>query len=84
MASLKSEQLRPLLNDGRTALLEYVITEHNVYLFALTVDEPNRKIGGNRTRAGTLTTLKVYPLSIKREALAQRVTALSSVASKSR
>ena len=79
LAALKLEQLRPLLNDGRTALLEYVITENNVYLFALTVDEATRKIGGNRTRAGAVTTLKVYPLSIKREALAQRVTSLSQL-----
>ncbi len=78
LAGLKSEQLRPLLNDGRTTLLEYVITENNVYLFALTVDEVNRKTGG-RTRAGGVTTLKVYPLSIKREALAQRVTSLSQL-----
>ena len=72
LAALKSEHLRPLLNDGRTALLEYVITENNVYLFALTTDETNRKISGNR-RAGATTALKAYPLSIKREGLSLRV-----------
>jgi CHAT domain-containing protein len=76
LAALRSEQLRPLLNDSRTAILEYAITENNVYLFALTVDEANRKIAGNRTRAGAVTALKAYPLSIKREALAQRVATL--------
>jgi CHAT domain-containing protein len=83
LTALKFEQLRPLLNDSRTALLEYVITEHDVYLFALTIDEPSRRIGGHRTRAAAAqTTLKVYPLSIKREALAQRVTALSQLLQK--
>ncbi|HYJ87042.1 MAG TPA: tetratricopeptide repeat protein [Pyrinomonadaceae bacterium] len=82
LAMLKPEQLRPLLSDGRTALLEYVITENNVYLFALTVDDANKKIGGKRTRAGMVTALKVYPLSVSREALAQGVAAFSQLLSK--
>jgi CHAT domain-containing protein len=82
LAALKPEQLRPLLSDGRTALLQYVITENNVYLFALTVDDANKKIGGKRTRAGTVTALKVYPLSVSREALAQHIAAFSHLLSK--
>lgn len=74
LAPLKVEQLRPLIPDGRTALLEYVITENNVYLFVLSADETNRKLVGNRSRS--LIALKAYPLAINREGLAQRVTSL--------
>lgn len=74
LAALKVEQLRPLILDGRTALLEYVITEGNVYLFVLSADETNRKLVGNRSRS--VIALKAYPLAINREGLAQRVTSL--------
>jgi CHAT domain-containing protein/tetratricopeptide (TPR) repeat protein len=74
LAALKIEHLRPLITDGRTALLEYVITEANVYLFVLSADETNRKIGGNRSRS--VISLKAYPLEINREGLGQRVTSL--------
>ncbi len=73
LALLKPEQLRAILNDGRLALLEYVVSENNVYLFVLTADAANRRRGSNRNRAGALTALKAYPLSISRNALAQRV-----------
>jgi CHAT domain-containing protein/uncharacterized protein HemY len=73
LAALKPEQLRPILNDGRTALLEYVITENHVYLFVVTADAASRRTGGNRTRVGAMMAVKVYPLSSSRNALAQRV-----------
>jgi CHAT domain-containing protein len=71
---LKVEHPRPLITDARTALLEYVITESNVYLFVLTADETNRKNVSNRSRLAIA--LKAYSLPINREGLAQRVTAL--------
>ena len=74
LAPLKVENLRPLINDARTALLEYVITESNVYLFVLTADEINRKNVGNRSRLAIA--LKAYPLPMNREGLAPRVTSL--------
>jgi len=74
LAALKVEQLRLLINDGRTALLEYVITENRAYLFVLSVDKTNRKIVGNRSRS--VIALRAYPLAINREGLAQRVTSL--------
>lgn len=75
LGPLDREQLRPLISDGRTALLEYAIAENKVYLFALSVDETARKIG-RRTRGGGIPVLKVYPLSIDQAALAQRATTL--------
>jgi CHAT domain-containing protein/uncharacterized protein HemY len=73
LAVLKPEQLRPILNDGPTALLEYVVTENHVYLFVLTAEGGSRRRGGNRNRVGAITALKAYPLSSNRNTLAQRV-----------
>lgn len=74
--SLKPEQLRTLVNDRRTALLEYVVTENNTYLFVLSADESSRKVNERRTRAGTGIALNVYPLPITREMLLQRTQSL--------
>src|SRR6185369_12249733 len=60
--ALTPEQARALLPDSRSALLEYVVTDERVYLFALTVDA-----------AGTATELKVYPLTLKQKELETRV-----------
>src|ERR1043165_8077765 len=60
--ALTSEQMRALLPDAQSALLEYVVAEEQAYLFVLTVNA-----------AGTTTELKVYPLAIKEKELGARV-----------
>jgi len=58
---LTLEQMRDLLPDSQSALLEYVVTDEKTYLFAMT---------GNA--AGTALDLKVYPLEIKGKELGER------------
>jgi len=60
--TLTPDQVRALLPDSRSALLEYVVTHERAYLFALTINA-----------AGTTTELKVYPLAIKQKELTDRV-----------
>lgn len=64
---LKLDEVRSLIGDTSTALLEYTITETNTYLFVLTLD---RAAPGRRQ---TEINLKVYPLEIRRDELATRV-----------
>lgn len=65
LAPLKLDDVRLLITDTSTALLEYTITENNTYLFVLTADKTAaKKIEIN---------LKVYPLDIKHGELATRV-----------
>jgi CHAT domain-containing protein/Flp pilus assembly protein TadD len=59
-------EIRSLVTDTSTALLEYTITENNTYLFVLTVDKTPAQ------RSAELN-LKVYPLEIKYDELASRV-----------
>jgi CHAT domain-containing protein len=74
---LKLERSRPLINDGRTALMEYAITENNVYLFVLSSEETNRNTGSKKLRVAPVTALKAYSLGINRDGLAQRMTLLA-------
>jgi CHAT domain-containing protein len=76
LAPLKLERLRSLINDGRTALLEYVITENNVYLFVMSFEQTNKNTGGKKSRGGPVISLTAYPLGINREGLRQRVSSL--------
>src|SRR4030095_3964343 len=48
-APLKLDELRSLLVDTSTALLEYAITENNTYLFALTADKSSTRARQRRT-----------------------------------
>lgn len=66
LAPLKLDDIRLLINDTSTALLEYTITETNTYLFVLTAD----KTGARRQ---TEINLKVYPLEIRHDELASKV-----------
>jgi len=71
LAPFKLDDVRSLIPDTSTALLEYTITENNTYLFVLTLDR-----AATRTSQGKRQTeinLKVYPLEIKRGELATRV-----------
>ena len=65
---LKLDEMRLLIGDTSTALLEFTITDTNTYLFVLSAekatDNPRRRIE---------ITLKVYPLEIQHEELAARV-----------
>lgn len=67
LVPLKLDEVRSLIGDTSTALLEYTITESNTYLFVLTLDKtaPGRR--------QTEINLKVYPLEIRRDELASRV-----------
>jgi tetratricopeptide (TPR) repeat protein len=67
---LKLEELRSLLVDTSTALLEYSITETNTYLFVLTAEKSSAR--ARQRRAVTLQ-LKVYPLEIRNDELTSRV-----------
>ena len=68
LPSLKLEELGSLLEDGSTAVLEYVITPNNTYLFVLTSEKKSP-----RNSRATAIELKVYPLEIKNEELAPKV-----------
>ena len=70
LAPLKLEEMRALLVDTSTALLEYAITEDNTYLFVLSADKsPTR----TRRKPAVTLQLKVYPLEIRNEELTSRV-----------
>ena len=71
LAPLKLDDIRLLINDTSTALLEYTITENNTYLFVLTADKAAAKTP-QRKRPIELN-LKVYPLQVKYHELASRV-----------
>jgi CHAT domain-containing protein len=60
---LTREEATSLLPNVKTALLEFVVTEGNTYLFALTKGAQER----------SLATLKVYPLGVPRKDLEERV-----------
>jgi CHAT domain-containing protein/Flp pilus assembly protein TadD len=79
LAPLKFDDIRLLINDTSTALLEYTITENNTYLFVLTADKTAAK-PGQRKRPIELN-LKVYPLEIKYHELASRVRQLEQLLS---
>lgn len=68
---LKLDEVRSLLTDTSTAILEYVITDTNTYLFVLTAE--NDVSRGRRTRRSGTIQLKVYPLEIKNDELLSRV-----------
>lgn len=61
--ALRSSELRGLVGDRTTALLEYSITESNIYLFVVKLD-PSRS--RNRTPAAIVS---VYPLNIMTDTL---------------
>ena len=65
LAPLTLGEIRSLVADTSTALLEYTITENNTYLFVLTADKTSK-------RSAELN-LKVYPLEIKYDELAPKV-----------
>ena len=66
LAPLTLGEMRSLIADTSTALLEYTITENNTYLFVLTADKTPKQ------RSAELN-LKVYPLEIKYDELASKV-----------
>lgn len=71
LTPLKLDDVRSLITDTSTALLEYTITENNTYLFVLTVDRTAARApqGIRQTEIN----LKFYPLEIRRDELATRV-----------
>ncbi|MEK6280464.1 MAG: tetratricopeptide repeat protein [Acidobacteriota bacterium] len=86
LPSLKLEETRALIADQQTALLNYVVTEDNVYLFAITLDHVSpipvrtgaagvpKRVARPRSRAARPTiTLKVYPLNVRPSDLGDRI-----------
>jgi CHAT domain-containing protein len=70
LVPLKLDEMRALLVDTSTALLEYAITADNTYLFVLSADKsPTRR----RRKPAVTLQLKVYPLEIRNEELTARV-----------
>ena len=71
LAPLKLDDIRSLIWDTSTALLEFTITENNTYLFVLTAE----KVSDNASRAKRRAeiNLKVYPLEIRNNELTSRV-----------
>ncbi|HEY6803657.1 MAG TPA: tetratricopeptide repeat protein [Pyrinomonadaceae bacterium] len=68
---LSVEEMSTLI-DAQTALIEYTVTERNVYLFALTLDPVSVKRGS--TRKPTLgLNLKVYPLDLSNNDLVSKI-----------
>src|SRR5258705_633941 len=75
LASSKLEELRPLIAEKQTALLEYVLTENSLYLFVVTVDQTGNETSNiRRSKSAPSLRLKVYPLNIKTPELVARVT----------
>jgi len=66
---LTLNDMRSLIWDTSTALLEFTITETNTYLFVLSAE----KTSANSPRSKIEITLKVYPLEIRYDELAARV-----------
>jgi len=66
---LTLDETAALLPDAKTALLEYVVTQERVYLFAISRSETAKD-----TRPGVV--LKVYPINIKPSELAERIAGL--------
>jgi CHAT domain-containing protein/uncharacterized protein HemY len=71
LAPLKLDDIRLLINDTSTALLEYTITENNTYLFVLTADRTGAKT--SQRKPPIELNLKVYRLEVKYHELASRV-----------
>jgi CHAT domain-containing protein/uncharacterized protein HemY len=71
LAPLKLDEIRSLIADTSTALVEYTITENNTYLFVLTADKGAAR--ASQRRRPIEINLKVYPLEIKHHELASRV-----------
>ena len=71
LAPLKLDDIRLLITDTSTALLEYTITETNTYLFVLTADKTGARTAQGKRQMEI--NLKVYPLEVRHDELASRV-----------
>ena len=69
------EEARTLAGDRQTALLEYVTTDRDTYLFVLALEENEKPSRRPRTAA---ITLRAYPLNIPYEQLTALVTELQN------
>lgn len=67
---LKLEELRSLVPDTSTALLEYVVTENNTYLFVVTTEKAAKT--RKNERPATIE-LRVYPLEVRNYELTSKV-----------
>lgn len=75
---MKLEEARPLITEQRAAVLEYLVTEDNTYLFVVTPapGAPPRKIARKADLPSTVAavSLKVYVLNVSGRQLGEQVT----------
>ena len=69
---LTLNEMRSLVADSQTALIEYTITERNTYIFVLTADPVSTKRTGTKGSPLSLN-LKVYPLDVKNAELVSKI-----------
>jgi CHAT domain-containing protein len=73
--ALQLDEVRTLVGDHQTALLEYVTTDRDTYLFVLALEE--REKTSRRAKTPTIT-LRAYPLNIPYEQLTAVVNELQN------
>ncbi|MDQ2856858.1 MAG: CHAT domain-containing protein, partial [Acidobacteriota bacterium] len=80
VAPLKPEDVRQFVADPQSALLEYAVTDSNVYLFVITGSQSSKPTAGKvRTRPAEPVVMKVYPLSIRGSELVGRLTQFQKI-----
>lgn len=75
VAPMKPEDVRAFVADPQSALLEYAVTDSNVYLFVITGSQSSKRTAAKfRTRPTEPVVMKVYPLTIRGSELVGRLT----------
>src|SRR6185312_9003428 len=67
LSPVKVDQTRNLIGDEQTALIEYLGTENNVYMFVLTLEPLAKSASARASKSANkaMVVLKVYPLNIE-------------------
>lgn len=74
LSPVKPEDVRALASDPQKALLEYAVTESNVYLFVITGSQNTKSSAVKpKVRPTDAVVMKVYPLNIKGSELVERL-----------
>jgi CHAT domain-containing protein len=80
LAPVKLEHLGALVADRQTALLEFVTTDRDTYLFVVTLDPNDKTILKRKTTSvGSALSLKAYPLNLRYEELRSLVKQLDEM-----
>lgn len=72
LPQVKFDELTSLISDKQTALLEFVTTERDTYVFVVTLD-PNEKAPGKRRNGGLALSIRAVPLNIRYDELRSQV-----------